>query len=362
MTYDAASNRSTLSAPNSTSTSYGYDANNRMTSISTVQAPPAGGTPLTVDSFAYTLDADGKRTGVVESGGTARQYGYDGIDRLTSETVTGSLSYAKTFTYDPVGNRKSQVTTGSGAGSVPYTYDTRDRMLTSDGSTYTYDTNGNELTKSGEATYSYDLENRIVSVAETGEGTVAYTYDADGNRVSTVQTPASGPAVTTNALVDTAGGLSQVVAETDQNNNLTALYVRVGDQLLAVMRPGGSGGDVDDALRARGWPWQRKGDDGRRGNVVDTRGYEAFGTKNVEAGSETLAYGFAGRGVRFDHEPRVPPGAVDGFEGGEVYGDGSGGWGRHLATVVAQVCLHECRPHEPHRPRGNHCCAGNIRS
>jgi RHS repeat-associated protein len=30
------------------------------------------------------------------------------------------------------------------------------------------------------------------------------------------------------------------------------------------------------------------------GTVVDTRGYEAFGTKNVEAGSETLAYGFAG--------------------------------------------------------------------
>src|SRR5207248_1427626 len=30
------------------------------------------------------------------------------------------------------------------------------------------------------------------------------------------------------------------------------------------------------------------------GAVVDTRGYEAFGTMNVEAGSEALAYGFAG--------------------------------------------------------------------
>jgi RHS repeat-associated protein len=30
------------------------------------------------------------------------------------------------------------------------------------------------------------------------------------------------------------------------------------------------------------------------GNVVDTGAYEAFGTKNVEAGSDPLAYGFAG--------------------------------------------------------------------
>jgi RHS repeat-associated protein len=33
------------------------------------------------------------------------------------------------------------------------------------------------------------------------------------------------------------------------------------------------------------------------GAVVDTRGYEAFGTKNSEAGSETLAYGFAGEAL-----------------------------------------------------------------
>ena len=30
------------------------------------------------------------------------------------------------------------------------------------------------------------------------------------------------------------------------------------------------------------------------GTTIDTRGYEAFGTKNVEAGSDPLSYGFAG--------------------------------------------------------------------
>jgi hypothetical protein len=35
---------------------------------------------------------------------------------------------------------------------------------------------------------------------------------------------------------------SQVVADTDGSGNLTALYVRVGDELLAVMRPGSGAG------------------------------------------------------------------------------------------------------------------------
>ena len=60
--YDAASNRSALTLPNTTSTSYGYDVNNRTTSVATMQAPAGGGSPLTVASFAYTLDAEGKRT------------------------------------------------------------------------------------------------------------------------------------------------------------------------------------------------------------------------------------------------------------------------------------------------------------
>ena len=295
--YDAAGNRTSLAAPNTTSTRYGYDANNRLTNLSTVQTPSGGGSVLTVQSYAYTLDAEGKRTGIVESDGTERTYGYDALDRLTSESVTGALAYAKTFAYDAVGNRLSQATTGAGAGTVPYTYDTRDRMLTSDGSSYTYDTNGNELTKSAEATYTFDLENRIVGVAMVGAGSVSYTYDADGNRVKTVTTTSGQPTVTTSYLVDTGGGLSQVVAETDGSNKLAALYVRAGDELLEVMRPGGSGGT---------WTTRIVHEDGlgsvrvltdEEGNVVDSRAYEAFGTKNVEAGGDPLAYGFAGEAL-----------------------------------------------------------------
>jgi YD repeat-containing protein len=65
----------------------------------------------------YTLGLSGLRARVDEAGGVSRTYGYDPLNRLTSETVTGAgvADYRKTFTYDPVGNRMSQVTTGAGA-------------------------------------------------------------------------------------------------------------------------------------------------------------------------------------------------------------------------------------------------------
>ena len=67
-------------------------------------------------------------------------YSYDGLYRLTGETVTESPRprLRKTFGYDPVGNRLSQTTTLGPAGSpgpnlqpgtIGYGYDERDRLL-----------------------------------------------------------------------------------------------------------------------------------------------------------------------------------------------------------------------------------------
>ena len=472
-----------------------------------MQSVGESGAPVTVQSFAYTLDAEGKRTQLVENTGTVRQYGYDGIDRLTSETVTGSLAYAKTFTYDPVGNRESQVTTGSGAATTPYTYDTRDRMLTSDGSTYTYDANGNALTKSGEAYYTVNEENRLSQVQLTNGATIQHTYDADGNRVKTVEpsppaaatacsgnsasfvrkdtttqgnwigtygvdgdyinaltaqppsygtvtftgtsnftwassttdvqaledqppgtsriastwytggtetfsvvttdgnehtialylldwdggraetvtaeTPtgtvlssaeafsnftggqyavyticgsvnfvvtltaganavvsgiffggAPGAATTTSSLVDTGGGLSQVVGETNASNALTALYVRAGDELLSVIRPNGTGW-TQHFIHKDGLGSVRTITD-NEGNIVDTRGYEAFGTKDSEAGSEPLAYGFAGEPLDTTthlayHRARWMDSRIGRFTGMDPLGSRSG---QHLYTYA----------------------------
>jgi RHS repeat-associated protein len=413
---------------------------------------------------------------VTESDGTVRAYGYDGIDRLTSETVTGTLSYAKTFVYDPVGNRTSQTTTGAGVGSVSYSYDVRDRLTRENMTSYGYDPNGNLTSKLGEATYGWDFDNRLTEVNLTSGTIVAHQYDADGNRVQTsvvppvagggpvacqgnsavfvrkdtvpqgswqgvygadgqyihaetpsppaygsvsfsntsdftwvantddvralqepppqtlriastwysatsetfhvvttdsnehtvafymldwnnegvsqtaaAQTPTgsvldaarpfagltggvyavyrvcgsvdfvfagpgsthvqvsgvffgppSGAPTTTNLLVDTSGGLSQVVADTDEGGNLTALYVRNGDELLEVMRPGSTAGTWSTLFMHHDALGSVRALTDETGTTTDTRGYEAFGTKNAEAGSDSIAYGFAGEPFQQD--------------------------------------------------------------
>src|SRR5262249_39766319 len=158
-----------------------------------------------------TLGPSGNRTRITEADGSVRDYGHDELYRLTSEKVTldGQLEYQKTFTYDNVGNRLTQSTSGAGSpgtptapGTVSYTYHARDRLLT-DATSYSYDANGNLVTKTGEATYTWDLEDRLVKVTKTDLTVIENFYDADGNRLQTKTTPAGQPSRITNYLVDT---------------------------------------------------------------------------------------------------------------------------------------------------------------
>jgi RHS repeat-associated protein len=72
---------------------------------------------------------------------------------------------------------------------------------------------------------------------------------------------------------------------------INAFYVRIGDELLEVIRPAASG-----------WATRLVHHDGigsvraltdEAGVVSDTWAYEAFGTENVRVGNDGLAYGFA---------------------------------------------------------------------
>jgi RHS repeat-associated protein len=301
--YDLNGNRISLEQPNGTLTSYTYDELNRLTNLTTLN----GSTP--VQSYALTLGPAGNRTQIVENDGTVRAYGYDELYRLTSDTVTiGTLNqYSKGFTYDDVGNRQTQTTTIGPAGSVipgvlvngtqAYTYDERDRLLTetlgaSPATAYTWDADGNLITKSGEATYAWDTEMRMVRVTKTDGTIVEYAYDFDGVRVQTRTTPAGGSTSTTNYLVDTSGSLSHVVAETDATGDLIAHYVR-GDDLLAVMRPNGSGGWASRFYHSDHIGSVRRLTD-ETGVVTDWYVYDAFGTLLGHGGTDVQPYAFTG--------------------------------------------------------------------
>jgi RHS repeat-associated protein len=287
--YDADGDRVTLAYPNATTTTYGYNGQNRLLNLVTQRV--AGANPQ-LQSYAYTLDATGKSTQIDDVDAVTHKYSYDALNRLTSEQTTGGAApYSRSFSYDPVGNRVTQ--TKNDAATSSYAYDSRDRLQTENSTSYSYDRNGNVTAKSGEATYSYDLDDRLVSVTMTNGSRVDHTYDPDGHRVQTRLTLPSGTAKTTRYLVDPSG-LSHVVAETDgATGALSAAYVRLGDELLSVLRPDGHGGFITRYVHHDGLGSVRALSD-ETGSRTDTKNFEAFGSLISSSGTDPLPYGFAG--------------------------------------------------------------------
>lgn len=167
----------------------------RLTSLvlTTLLVLPLVSTPPAQADETLTHDPNGNiQTRTLPSGTTT--YGYDALDRLTSETGPAKT---QALTYDPNGNRLSD-----GTGSKTYTTNTN-RLLTENGQSFTLDATGNitqarGLTfvwnqRAGQlktvsqgstllATYFYDYQGRrsrkvTTASAPQGAGTVIYTYD-----------------------------------------------------------------------------------------------------------------------------------------------------------------------------------------
>jgi RHS repeat-associated protein len=284
--YDANGNRQSLAYPNGTVTSYGYDTRNRLIGLST--SGPTG----TLQSYAYTLGLAGNRLAVTEGDGTQRAFGYDALYRLTSESVTrsGSPVFDNAFTYDPVGNRLTQARTRpSGTTTLGYVYDTRDRLVSEDGAPASYDPDGN-LTAQAAGAYTWDYEHHLTRVTRADGLVVEHAYDADGRRLRTSVTPPGAGTEVRAFLVDPTGAVPQVVAESDGSGQVVAAYVR-GDDLLAVVRPGGT-----RFFHADGLGSTRVLTD-ELGAVTDTYAYEAFGQLDAHVGSDVNAYLFAGQAL-----------------------------------------------------------------
>ena len=146
--------------PNGLSSNFTYDELNRVKAL---------------NNYQYQLGPTGNRTSATEPNGRALNWTYDGIYRLTNETVTldprsknGTVNYG----LDPVGNRLSEDSTIPGIPTGSATFDANDRL-----STETYDNNGN-TTVSGARTFAYDFENRLKSMNNSVSGvTTRYLVD-----------------------------------------------------------------------------------------------------------------------------------------------------------------------------------------
>jgi YD repeat-containing protein len=95
-TYDAASNRTSLTAPDGSVTTYGYDSLNRLNGLANSWA----------GTFGFGFDALSRRTSLMRPNGVNTSYTYDSVSHLlsvfnqTGNTVPDGASY----TYDAAGN------------------------------------------------------------------------------------------------------------------------------------------------------------------------------------------------------------------------------------------------------------------
>ena len=185
--YDNASNVATVKIPNGLTSTFTYDALNRLTELST---PP-------VADYKYTLGLTGIRTSATEQSGRTLQWSYDNIYRgphgqvfvrgvvyrLTGETIAGDPANngadngSTAYTLDPVGNRILAASTLSGIDPIAGSYNPNDQL-----SSESYDANGNVVATGG-MSYTYDSENHMLTASGTGKS-ISMVYDAFGNRVA----------------------------------------------------------------------------------------------------------------------------------------------------------------------------------
>src|ERR1700688_4917995 len=204
--YDALSRRTQLTRPNGVNTNYSYDGLSHLLSV----LHQAG--VNTLDGASYTYDAAGNRaTKTNYLNGVTSNYGYDPLYELTQ--VTQGASTTESYSYDAVGNRLSS------SGVASYSYNSSNELTANSTGSYAYDANGNTLSDAQGRSFTWDFENRLVQavVPGTNGGTTTFKYDPFGRRIQK-----SGPLGTTNYLYDGPN----LVAEVDNSGNVLARYTQ----------------------------------------------------------------------------------------------------------------------------------------
>ena len=155
----AASNRTSLTAPDGSTTAYQYDQLNRLGTL----------TNSLTGQFSFGYDALSRRTQLTRPNGINTSYAYDSVSHLLSvlhqagSTVVDGAGY----TYDPAGNRTSKTNYRNGI-TDGYSYDllyqlTQVTQGTSTTESYSYDAVGNRLSSQAVPTYNYNASNQLTS-------------------------------------------------------------------------------------------------------------------------------------------------------------------------------------------------------
>lgn len=152
----------TITAPSGRQVAYTYDSNGRVTGVT------SGGQSL-VSGRSYR--ADGLPTGQTFGNGISEIRAYDAAGRLVTWTI-GSIE-TRSYSYDGAGNVAS---IAYGGVTRNYGYDMLDRLTSEPGQAYSWDSNSNRLSDTTGA-YSYQASSNRMSTNPAG----TVTLDVAGN-------------------------------------------------------------------------------------------------------------------------------------------------------------------------------------
>jgi YD repeat-containing protein len=143
---------------------------------------------------------------------------------------------------------------------------------------YSYDAYGN-LTHDGVKTYTYDAENRLVSVTD-GTSNTSYSYAGDGERVSQTVDGTS-----TTFVNDIAAPLTQILSET---SGAETIYYLHGLDLVAQNKEASTEYFGYDGLGSVRQLW------GSNASLIYTQVFDPYGNQYASSGTNTTNYGFTG--------------------------------------------------------------------
>ncbi|MGP1352916.1 MAG: RHS repeat-associated core domain-containing protein, partial [Parasphingopyxis sp.] len=181
--YDLAGNRTRITYPGSQQFHYSYD---NLYRLDIIRENSTSGTIIA--DFAY--NNLGQR--VISSAGVGPDttYGYNAANRLSSltQSLTGTANDLTTgFAYNPAGQVTTRTRSNTLYSFTGYQNETQayaanglNQYTSVAGQAFTHDANGN-LTSDGSNTYAYDNENRLTSVS--GGSSAALEYDPLGRLI-----------------------------------------------------------------------------------------------------------------------------------------------------------------------------------
>ncbi|MEA3000900.1 MAG: hypothetical protein QOK17_2733 [Sphingomonadales bacterium] len=271
--YDAASNRTRVTHPDSAYAAYLYDGLDRLSAVWEL-------TNIAIATYGY--DAAGRRASASFYGGASSANGYDNVSRLTSLTHDlAGTSYDQTlgFSYTPASQIKQNTRSNdayawNGHYNVTraYTSNGLNQYTASGSATLSYDANGN-LSSDGSTSYVYDDENRLVGAS--GGHAASLAYDPLGRLWQ---------------VSSTAGGTTQFVYDGDR---LTLEYNGSGTMLRRYAWGEGEAapagwyelGGIGGALVRRGLIADERGSitafADQYGNELGVLGYDEYGIPNA---------------------------------------------------------------------------------